>query len=202
MRPTPKLITLGRRYILALLSTVILLCLLLLFWKNFQKPAQPRLMVFPANAVTLIHQTQFITQTNRGALLDRGKRFMDWEIAKYRGHDFPALSTTITLAGLVNLYNSVDTLSTSIMMPVEFFRLQARFPSDCLLTRAPTSLRTFRPAVEEALCYNGIVGIQEGTLLRLVKSKWLRTNSNLMPTPNAGLIFEPGATSNAAPPHR
>jgi hypothetical protein len=201
MKPTLKGITLRRRYILALFSTAVLLCLLLLVWNSFQISPRPRLRVLPANAVTRSHHTQFIALTN-GAPMEKGKRFVGWRIAKIRGYRFPALSGEISVGGLANLYRSVDTLSAGIMIPLEFGLLKARFPPNCPLTNAPTSLRTFRPALEEALCYNGIVGIREGRLLRLVKSEWLRTNSNSVENPEAGLSVERGTAPNAAPPHR
>ena len=184
---------------LTLFSIAVLLCFLLLVWNDFQMSPRPRLTVIPASAVSLGHLTQFISLTN-GALMEKGTRFANGQIAKIRGYRFPALNPEINVAGLVNLYRSVDTLSAGIMMPVEFVDLKVRFPTNCLLTNAATPLRSFRPALEEALGYNGIVAIREGPLLRLVKSEWLRTNS--LQNSHVELSAEPNGAANGSQPSR
>lgn len=159
----------------------------------------PGLLILQARAATISHQTQFVTLTN-GAPMERGMRFAEWQVAKYRGVRFPVLSREITVGGLANLYRSLDALSAGILVPREFFELKASFPTNCVLTNAQTRLPVFRRALEEALCHSGVVGIREGPLLRLVKSEWVRTNSASDP-PSISIVQPYGSANGSQPVH-
>jgi len=159
--------------------------------------------LLPPDAVTITHQTQFVTVTN-GAFFDRTRRYLNWQVAKVRGSQFPPLSAEITLGGLANLYRSVDTLNAGIMVSWEFFDLTARFPTNCVLTNAQTSLRAFRPALQQVLRYNHVVGVREWPLLRLVKSEWVHTNftGNLALPWSEPVRSQTNQTAAAAGSHR
>jgi len=157
-----------------------------------RQPVQPRLIVLQANAISLSHAAQFIALTN-GAVMNRGKRFASWQLSKYRGLRFPVLSQEITVAGLANLYRSVDALSPGVMIPLEFFELKACFPTNCVLTNAQTSLPVFRRALEESLCHNGVVGVRDGPILKLVKREWVQMGSAA--SPHSSSVVQPNGLS-------
>ncbi len=166
----------GTLVLLTILAAGALTAIWCTMLSHARQPDRARLVVFQADALILRHPTLFITLTN-GSLADRAKRFAGWELSRYRGFRFPALSQELTLGGLANLYRSVDTISPGVEVPLEFFQLKASFTTNCVLTNAQTRLPVFRRALEEALCHNGVVGIRDGPLLKLVKQEWVQANS-------------------------
>ena len=199
MNPTLRHVRPPGRTTLILLS-LLFLGLSLAAWTKFQKPSRwARLAVIPENSVTVDHETTFITLTNDG-LMQRGRQFAAWQINRGRGIRFPALAPNITLFGLANLYSSVATMSAGIIIPLEFDEERPLYPINCVLTKEPTDVGTFRAALEDVLNYNGVVGIQEGNLLRLVKKYWLRTNS--VAKPDADVIVQQSGATNESQPVR
>jgi hypothetical protein len=137
---------------------------------------RPRFTVLQASTVTINHSAQFITLTN-GGLVDRCKRFASWQVSKYQGYRYPVVYREIDIGGLANLYRDTHALSPGVMVPLELVDQKALFPTNCPLTNTQTSLAVARRALEELLCYNGLVGVREGPLLKLVKKEWVQTAS-------------------------
>ena len=184
MKPNRNWARIGRWSSAILFSIVLFLSLLLAVWNYLQMSGQARrLVVLQSNAVTVSHRTRFMAITN-GPPIERVKRFANWQIDKLRGQRFPALSPEITVLGLANLYRSIDLRSAGMIVPLEFGDLKARFPTNCVLTNKATSVGAFRSGLEETLAHNGIVGLREGSRLRLVKKEWVRTNATSDPTKN------------------
>jgi hypothetical protein len=184
----PPCLCLGKattRIFCAVLCAGMLIGLWLVLSARRDRPVRQGLVVLPASAVIINHPAQFIAFTN-GGLVDRGKRFANWQVSHYEGYRFPALSREITVGGLANLYRSMHTLTPGLMVPLELLDQKALFPTNCPLTNGPTSLPVFRRALGEALNYNGLVGVREGPLLKLVKKEWVQTNS-ARPRPTNGL---------------
>jgi hypothetical protein len=126
--------------------------------------------------VTINHSAQFITLTN-GGLVDRFKRFASWRVAQYRGYRYGPVYREIDIGGLANLYRDTHALAVGVMVPLELADQRAIFPTNCPLTNNETRLPIARRALEEVLCYNGLVGVREGPLLKLVKKEWVQTTS-------------------------